>query len=195
MQKLLLLLSAIVLMVAGSNCKAQDQMNFPPEVAAWFVNVDGSCVQNSISMCGVWQNCPPASTLLWDTEYGRRVRGGSYPSRVESYCDQRKIPVYNVTGEATMDWMKWASKTGRMSAIGCYSNHFQTLLYYNPDPNDPKPWKVKNNWGVSGGDSVRSYNSFTEAEFKKYHLASGRWCVILKTPPPPPTPRYVAWWQ
>ena len=190
------LLLTFALLLLSAPLGAQDQVtDFPPDVAAWFLNRDGSCVQCSISMCGVWQNVPAASTLLWDTEYGPRVRGGSYPSRVESYCDARKIPVYNVTGEATIDWIKWASKTGRMSAIGCYSNHFQTCLYYNPDPNDLKPWKVKNNWGVSGGDNIRSYNAFTDAQFRKNHLASGRWVVILKAPPPPPLPRYVAWWN
>jgi hypothetical protein len=146
-------------------------------------------------MCGAWQNVPAAAYLLWDTEFGARVRGGSYPSRVEKYCDARQISAYNVTGSSTYDWMKWAGRNGRMCAIGCYSSHFQTLLWVNPDPTDPKPWKVKNNWNVAGNNNIRAYNEFTEAEFRRHHEASGKWVVILKTPPPPVKPKYLAWWQ
>lgn len=191
-------LSALLLAVALSTtafAQGDQVTDFPPEVAAWFINKDGSCVQCSIGMCGWWQNKPEATYLLWDTDYGKRVRGGSYPSRVEEYCDRRQIPAYNITGEATIDWIKWASRTGRMSAVGCYSSHFQTCLYWNPDPNDAKPWKIKNNWGVSGSDNVRSYNEFTDAQFRKYHNQSGRWVVILKSPPPPVRPVYVEWWR
>lgn len=185
---------ALALLLPGA-AAAQDQITFPTTESAWFVNRDGSCVQNSLGMCGLWQNTPSATYLLWDTEYGARVRGGSYPSRVEQYCDRRGIPAYNVTGETTIAWMKWASKTNRLCAIGCYPAHFQTLLHYNPDPSDKRPWKVKNNWGVSGSDNVTRYNEFSEDEFRKHHYASGRWVVILKTPPPPARPKYVAWWQ
>lgn len=188
--------SLIALLLLASPGFAQDQVtDFPPEVAAWYVNQDGSCVQCSLGHCGVWQNNPSFANLLWDTQYGPRVRGGSYPSRVEAYANKREVPIYNVTGKPTYEWMKWAAKTGRMCAIGCYSSHFQTLLYYNPDPADPKPWKVKNNWGVSGGNSVKSHNEFTESEFKREHERSGKWIVIIQGPPPPVKPQYVAWWQ
>ena len=85
-------------------------VDLPPQVRRWFRNPDGSCVQCSIGMCGVDQNVPAAATLLWDTEYGRRERGGSGPSRVARYCRERKIRVYNVTGRNTWDWMKWRVK-------------------------------------------------------------------------------------
>ncbi len=54
------------------------QMETPAAVRAWYRNPDGSCVQCSLGMCGVWNNTPAASTLLWDTPYGPRcaaVRG------------------------------------------------------------------------------------------------------------------------
>lgn len=175
----------------ATQVSAQDQVDIPGDVCVWFVNQDGSCVQCSISMCGVWQNVPQASTLLFKTEYGGAVRGGSGPSRVEAYAESRNIPCYNITGDNTWDWMKWAAKTGRMSAIGCFSSHFQTLLYYNPDPKDPKPWKVRNNW-YNTTDKTAEY---TDAEFRRYHLQSGQWVVILKTPPPPSSdPLFVKWW-
>ena len=151
--------------------------------------VSNSCVQCSIGMAGVWQNCPQATTLLWDTEYGPAVRGGSNPSRVEGYCDRRGIPAYNITGSTTFDWMKWAAKTGRMAAIGCFPVHFQTEIWYNPDPSDTKPWKICNN------NSPNRIDEYSESEFRRHHLASGQWVVVLKTPPPPAKPVYVAWWQ
>lgn len=185
-----LLLSIVLVLSACSAGAGQDQLQLPGYVSQWFVNQDGSCVQCSISNCGVWQNVPQASTLLFDTSYGNKVRGGSGPSRVEAYSERRGIPCYNVTGSQTWDWMKWASQTGRMSAIGCFSSHFQTLLYFNPDPNDPKPWKVRNNWY---GTTTTHYE-FSESEFRRHHLASGQWVVVLKTPSPPMMPLYVKWW-
>lgn len=168
---------------------AQDQLDLNPKIREWFRNPDGSCVQCSIGMCGVWQNCPAATTLLWDTSYGPKVRGGSYPSRVEAYCDARKIPAYNITGESTIEWMKWSAKTGRMSAIYCTHAHFQTLFWFNIDPNDPTPWKVCNN------NSPEQVDSYTQSEFKRSHLVDGApWVVILKTPSPPAYPIYVRWW-
>jgi hypothetical protein len=186
------LIFALVASTAGA-LPAQDQVtDFPADTAKWFINEDGSCVQCSIGMCGSWQNTPSATFLLWDSEYGARVRGGSSPSRVEAYCDRRKIPAYNITGSETYEWMKWASRTGRMSAIGCYSSHFQTLLYHDPAKGE---WYVKNNWGASGGNNIKSHNVFSDAQFRRHHEASGKWVVILKTPPPPMKPLYVAWWK
>ena len=74
------------------------RLDIPPQVRAWYRNPDGSCVQCSIGMCGITQNVPAAYTLLWDTQYGSRVRGGSWPSRVEGYCEDRDIKAFNVTG-------------------------------------------------------------------------------------------------
>ncbi len=172
----------------GSVAYGQDQLELPGYVSQWFVNQDGSCVQCSISNCGVWQNVPQASTLLFDTDYGSRVRGGSGPSRVEAYCDRRSIPAYNITGSSTWEWMKWSAKTGRMAAIGCFSAHFQTLLYY--ESGAEKPWKVRNNWY----GTTSTYYEWTEEEFRRHHLASGQWIVVLKTASPPMLPIYVKWW-
>lgn len=179
----------LLLVLFAGPILAQDQMEFPEEVRGWYWNPDGSCVQCSIGMCGVWQNCPQASTLLWTTDaYGRAVRGGSYPSRVEAYADERKIPIYNVTGNDVYDWMKWASDTGRMAAIGCFSRHFQTLVWYDRTDTE-KPWRVCNN------NSTSRIDRYTESEFRRHHEASGKWVVILKTPSPPAKPVYVKWWE
>lgn len=181
-------LVACLLLLLGTSVMAQDQLTaFPPEVRQWFRNPDGSCVQCSIGMCGVWQNVPAATMLLWDSEvYGPKVRGGSYPSRVEAYCDRRKIAAYNITGEATWDWMKWAAETGRMAAIGAGSNHFQTLCWHNPKTN---------RWYVCNNNSPSRIDEYDWEGFRRLHLASGKWVVILKAPPPPAPPNYFAWWK
>ncbi len=179
------LLSLLAFVVLAGPVAAQDQLSFPPEVRDWFRNPDGSCVQCSIGMCGVWQNQPIATCLLWDTSFGPRVRGGSNPSRVEAYCDARGIPVYNVTGSTTYDWMKWASRNGRMSAIGCFSSHFQTLVYYD---------EMKDRWYVCNNNSPTKIDEYTPAQFRSHHERSGNWIVVLKTPAPPMYPKYVKWW-
>ena len=98
------------------------KMDLPSEVREWYRNPDGSCVQCSIGMCGVWCNVPAASTLLWDTPYGKAVRGGSWPDRVADYCERRQIKAFNITGDTTWEWMEWAARTGhRSQASACFS--------------------------------------------------------------------------
>jgi hypothetical protein len=167
-------------------------MEEPAELRAFYRNPDGSCVQCSIGMCGLnlvgssyhssgaWS----AATLLWDTEYGGKVRGGSNPSRVEAYSARRGIPIYNVTGEGTFDWMKWAAKTGRFAAIGAGGMHFQTLYGYNPKTDT---------WYVCNNNSTSKVDEYSWEEFKRLHLASGRWIVVLDLPPAPAVPQYIPW--
>ncbi|HEY1068490.1 MAG TPA: hypothetical protein VGE52_20370 [Pirellulales bacterium] len=159
--------------------------DLPVELRQWFRNPDGSCVQCSIGMCGVDQNVPAAATLLWDTEYGPRERGGSYPSRVAAYSQRRGIRIYNVTGESTFEWMKWAAKTGRGAAIGAGRAHFQTLVGHDPRTNA---------WYVCNNNSPQRIDVYDDAAFRRLHLASGQWVVILDYPPHPVRPQYVQWW-
>ncbi len=176
---------ALVFLLLGGAAAGQDQLQMDPEVRQWFRNPDGSCVQCSIGMCGIWQNTPAATTLLWDTEYGSKVRGGSWPGRVEEYCDRRKIAAWSITGSSTFDWIRWASKTGRMTAIGAGRSHFQTHFYYDP---------VKDRYYVCNNNSPKVIDEYTPEEFRRLHLASGTWIVCLKTPSPPHYPKYVQWW-
>ena len=161
-------------------------MQLPAEQRAYFRNPDGSCVQCSIGMAGMWNNTPAATTLLWDTPYGPAERGGSGPSRVSRYCNERNIAAFNVTGDSTFEWMEWAAATGRFAAIGAGGNHFQTL--YGRD-------KTNGRWYVCNNNSTHKIDEYSEDGFRRLHLASGRWCVILDTPSPPPLPRYVNWWE
>jgi hypothetical protein len=161
-------------------------LDLPPEIRAWYRNPDGSCVQCSIGMCGVDQNVPAAATLLWDSVYGPKVRGGSHPGRVARYAEARKIRCYNVTGKSTFEWMRWAALTGRPAAIGAGSAHFQTLVGYEPGTGT---------WYVCNNNSTGRIDRYDEAAFRRLHLASGQWCVILDYPPHPARPHYLPWWR
>lgn len=160
-------------------------VDLPAEVRRWFINPDGSCVQCSIGMCGVDQNVPAAATLLWDTEYGPRERGGSGPGRVARYCESRGIHAFNITGSETWDWMKWAALTGRGAAIGAGRAHFQTLMGYDPRTGT---------WYVCDNNSPWKIDAYDEESFRRLHLASGQWVVILDYPPHPDRPAYSKWW-
>ena len=160
-------------------------VDLPVETRNWFRNPDGSCVQCSIGMCGVDQNVPAAATLLWDTEYGRRERGGSGPSRVARYCSQRGIRAFNITGSSTFEWMKWAARNGRGVAIGAGSAHFQTLFGYDG---------AAGKWYVCNNNSPSRIDEYDEAAFRRVHLSSGQWVVVLDYPPHPHRPQYVKWW-
>lgn len=160
-------------------------VDLPVEIRVWYANPDGSCVQCSIGMCGADQNVPAAATLLWDTEYGPAERGGSGPSRVAAYCERRGIRAYNVTGQSTWDWMQWAALTGRGAAIGAGRNHFQSLMGYD---------STSRTWYVCNNNSPRQIDSYSDAAFRRLHLASGQWVVILDYSPHPARPAYVRWW-
>jgi len=165
--------------------KTSQAMQLEPETRAWFRNPDGSCVQCSIGMAGVHCNDRNAASLLWDTEFGKAQRGGSYPSRVAAYCSARGIKAYNVTGwPVTKEWMKWAADTGRFAAIGAGGSHFQTLYGYD---------KEKQRWLVCNNNSTHRIDEYTDAEFDRLHLASGAWVVILHASSSE-NPKMVQWW-
>jgi len=187
-----LIQAAILVAVLASSARAADppstahQLQIPTEIRQWYRNPDGSCVQCSIGMCGIAQNVPEAYTLLWDTDYGTKVRGGSYPSRVEAYSDRRGIKIYNITGSETFDWMKWACKTGRFAAIGAGTRHFQTLYGWD---------EATDRWYVCNNNSPHRVDTYSSSEFRRLHLASGQWVVILDYPPGARAPIYIPWWE
>ena len=185
MMKRIFLIMMLVPLLGASGSVPDQALELPAEQRAWFRNPDGSCVQCSIGMCGMDQNVPAAATLLWTTEYGTKVRGGSNPSRVAKYCQERGIRAYNVTGKTTFDWMRWAVYSGRPAAIGAGRAHFQTLAGYEPKT---KTWLVCNN------NSPTKIDRYSESRFRRLHLSSGQWVVILDYPPHPACPLYVKWW-
>lgn len=158
----------------------------PTEIRVWYRNLDGSCVQCSNGMIGVDQNVPAFATLLWDSEYGRKERGGSGPSRVARYAQERRVRIYNVTGETTWEWMKWCCRNGRGAAIGAGGSHFQTLVGHDP---------TTNTWWVCNNNSPKKIDEYTWEQFRRLHLASGEWIVVLDYPPHPIRAEYRAWWR
>ncbi|MDX1961826.1 MAG: hypothetical protein SFX18_01655 [Pirellulales bacterium] len=164
---------------------AAQMMQLPPAVRQWYRNPDGSCVQCSIGMCGVWSNIPAASTLLWNTPYGPAIRGGSWPSRVSDYARRRGIPLYNITGATTLDWLRWAGRTGRFAAMAAGPAHFQTLYGYDP---------ATNSWQVCNNNSPQRIDHYSDAQFRRLHASGGPWVVILDAPASPAVPQYRRWW-
>lgn len=165
-------------------------MELPAPQREIFRNPDGSCVQCSNGLVGMHINRPAQTFLLWDTEYGPAVHGGSWPGRVADYAKRRGMRIYNVTGNSYADtrpWMIWAAKTNRFAAIGAGGRHFQTLYGYIPGAE--KPWLVCNN------NSPQTIDEYSEQGFRRLHEASGPWVVVPDEPSTAPPPRIVPWWQ
>lgn len=161
-------------------------VDLPKDIRAWYRNPDGSCVQCSNGMTGTDQNVPAFATLLWDSEYGRKERGGSGPSRVARYARERGVRIYNVTGDSTWDWMRWCCRNGRGAAIGAGGSHFQTLFGHDPETNT---------WWVCNNNSTHKIDEYSWEQFRRLHLASGEWIVVLDYPPHPRRPVYREWWR
>lgn len=160
-------------------------VDLPSEIRVWFRNPDGSCVQCSIGMLGVDQNIPAAATLLWDSQYGPRERGGSGPGRVARYCDERGIRAISVTGSETVKWIQWAAMTGRGAAISAGWAHVQTLMGYDP---------ATRTWYVCDNNTPWKIDAYDNESFLRLHRSSGQWAVILDYPPHPQRPVYQRWW-
>lgn len=171
---------------ADESDPSKHAMFVPSEIRRLCRNPDGSCVQCSGSMCGYDQNYPEASTLLWDTDYGKAERGGGWPERTSKYAASRGMRIFNITGDPVYEWMAWATKTGRGAAIGAGGSHFQTL--YGFTPADGKYFVCNNN----STDRIDAYDT---AGFKRLHEASGKWIWVLDVPPNPGPLRWVEWWK
>lgn len=182
------LMLAVSSIANAQGTASNNQMQLSPETREYFRNRTnpGSCVQCSIGIAGIHCNDLNAASLLWDSIYGSKVWHGSWPGRVAGYCNERGIRAYNVTGSSTIDWCKWAAKTGRFAAIGAGEAHFQTLYGYVEG--DAKPWKVCNN------NSPQRIDEYTDSEFKRLHYASGPWVVVLKKSSSE-NPELVEWWK
>jgi hypothetical protein len=140
-------------------------------------------------MAGVHHNVPAAEMLLWDSEYGPRVRGGSGPSRVSDYCKARNIPVYNVSGSQTMAWVDWALTTGRYVAITWGSAHMITAVGISADGQT---------YYVCDNNSPHKISPYSRETFRRYHARyGGGWAVIIKGPRPVAWigPQVVPWWN
>lgn len=182
---LLILLTSFGLFADQFNSVSRVEMRLSAATRNQYWNPDGSCVQCSIGMVGRYCNDPKAATLLWDTQYGPAIRGGSWPERVAEYCRERGIRAWNVTGEqSTFAWMRWAVKTRRFAAIGAGTAHFQTLYGYDTER---KRWLVCNN------QTPQRIDEYDENAFRRLHMQSGPWIVVLAKPSSEP-PVETEWW-
>jgi hypothetical protein len=127
--------------------------------------------------------------MLWDTEYGKACRGGSYPSRFANDAKSRGMRLYNVTGRTYEDmrpWFEWIAKTNRFAAIGAGGSHFQT--YYGRNWSEDKFYVCNNN-------STSRVDSYSPDAFQRLHMASGPWVVVPDEPATAPPPQVVQWWE
>lgn len=152
----------------------------PAAIRNWFVNNErpGSCVQMSIGIHGIRCNNLSAATLPFDSIYGPAIRGGSTPSRVAAYCHERGIKAFNVTGDATWDYLAWAADTGRGAAMGADKNHFQTLMARD---------RAAGIWYVCDNRWPEKILAYDDEAFRELHTSMGyQWCVVLDCTAPPP---------
>lgn len=150
----------------------------PAEQRERFRNPDGSCVQCAIAIAGVHHSLPAAEFLLWDSEYGPAVRGGAWPERVESYCKERKIPIYNVEGSQSIQWIDWALQTGRYAAVTFGIAHMITAVGISPDGQE---------YYVVDNNTPTKVDKVSREQFIWQHRRyGGGWCVILDGTIPTP---------
>jgi hypothetical protein len=156
----------------------------PKEQFARFKNIpdpkngEGSCVQASVSMCGNNEGVPAAELLLKKSRYGDPVLGGSWPQRVQDYCRERKIPIWNIEGAQTLGWIEWQLRRGGYAAITYGVAHMITAVGVSDD--GKSFWIVDNNYPTECREVTRS------VFVREHRRFGGGWAVILKMPGPPP---------
>ena len=187
--KLFLLLLTCMTVLQTPASAAWDPVNVVPTgQRERFRNPDGSCVQCSIGMMGVDLNNASAEMLLWDSEHGPAVRGGSWPERTREYCAQRNIDAWHIEGD-TLPWIEWALRTGRSAAVTLTPAHMQWVCGMSADGQT---------FFVVDNNSPQRVDSWTRARFIEQHrIHGGGWAVILKGPARVPwvAPSFVPWWQ
>jgi len=171
---------------------AQLAVDLPEDVRARFKNPDGSCVQCSIGILGADQNVRPAELLLWDSVYGRAVRGGAGASRVREYCAERGIEAWIIEGD-TWPWIEWALKTGRGCAVTYGTGHVLTAVGISGDwialCDNNSPRRI--DW-VRRDLFLREHEPYCR-QCRRRHEG---FCLILKAPPAPGRePTYLRWWE
>ncbi len=159
----------------------------PADVTAAYENRrgpkgEGSCVWASCAMCGAHAGYWPAEALLRDSRYGPAVGDGAHPARVAEVFRQRGIRAWSIEGRQTIQWIEWALATGRWCGISYGTAHMIAAVGRRPDGrafaivDNNYPGEVR--W-VSRDVFLREHRAY-----------GGGWCVILRTPGPPPW-RYV----
>ncbi len=171
-------------------------VNLPESVRVRYHNTDGSCAHCSIGLIGADQNVPAAAWLLWDSEYGRAVRGAGWPTQVRTYCRARGIDPWIVEGTSreTMPWIEWALRTGRGAAVTWNPGHMIAAVGISP----------RGQWiAVWDNNQPRAIRWVSRQTFLAKHGAQRHggmyyqaWAVILDAPPAPGVdPIFFRWWE
>lgn len=164
-----------------------DEWRMPREQFERFRNVadpkdgSGSCVQASLSMCGAHHGIPAAESLLVDSPYGPAELGGSFPRRVEKYCQARNIAIYSIEGSETLEWIDWALARGCYVGITYGRGHMIAAVAAADDGS----W-----FEIVDNNHPGEVRRVSRTVFVHEHrLHGGGWCVILDTPGPAPWAR------
>jgi len=170
--------------IVASTGYAQEEFFMPVEQFARFknradANGSGSCVQASMSIAGAHHGVPAAEYLLHGhPDYGPAVLGGSWPERVERYCKERSIPIYNIEGSQSIEYICWALDNGAYAVITYGHAHMINAIGISPD--HQTFWIIDNNY-------PREIRQVSRQTFISEHRSfAGGWCVLLKTFGPPP---------
>jgi len=159
----------------------------PSDIRVLYRNPDGSCVQCSLGMSGVAADSEAAKYLLWNTEHGRAVRGGSNVSRVRHYCQARGIKAWIVTGRSECrQWVDWAVETGRWSNIVWGGNHMLCCVGRRVSRTGAVEYAIIDN------NSPTRVQWVSERHFERM---LGGWLVVFQSPPAPGNPPVVPWWE
>lgn len=173
----------IVLLALASPALAQHEFFMPTEQFERFKNRvgpkgEGSCVQASLSMVGAHHAVPAAELLLVPSPYGPPELDGSWPERVAEYSQKRGMDIYNVEGAQTVAWIEWALHRGCYVGVTYGQAHMIAAVGISPDGRDF--YVCDNNFP----SEIRRVDRDTFIREHRSH--GGGWCVILKTPGPPP---------
>ena len=136
----------------------------------------------SVAAAGINQNDVNAWTLPWNTDYGTACRGGSTPSRIEADIKRRGMKATSTTGSGTYAAMRAAIRENKWVAIGCGRAHFQTLVGYDDQGTETTSDDM---WYVWNCNEFNVVTKYTDAELRRQHELSGRWCVVLDGPDRP----------
>lgn len=169
--------------VAG---QAQDNAYLaPPALLANYKNRvhpttrQGSCVQASISMCGLHHGVDGAECLLRnDPTHGPAELGGSFPSRTAAYMAKRQIPIFNVEGSQTMPWIEWALRNGRYAAVTYGQAHM--IIASGISADGSRVQIVDNNYPTEPRWVTR------DVFLREHRGYAGGWTTILDTHAPSP---------
>lgn len=173
-----LILAALVAQALG-----QHAFFMPAEQFARFRNRrgpkgEGSCVQASIAAAGAHHGMPEAEWLLEPSAYGPPELDGSWPDRTARYAATRRMPIWNIEGAQTLQWIEWALRRGCYVSITYGAAHMINAVGISPDGQTVYLWD--NNVPTE----IRPVP--IEVFVREHRSYGGGWAVILQTVAPPP---------